>query len=147
MRTEFKLEEFETIIKDVLDSGGEFQMFPKGSSMLPLLREKIDSVVLVKPQGQLKTGDILLYKRSNGQYVLHRIVKVNQNSYELCGDNQIQIETKVSDTDIIGVVGYFYRREKKITDRNLIYKCYNFLWKSFILRRIAGKIRRMISGS
>lgn len=147
MRTEFKLEEFETIIKDVLDSGGEFQMFPKGSSMLPLLREKIDSVVLVKPQGQLKTGDILLYKRSNGQYVLHRIVKVNQNSYELCGDNQIQIETKVSDTDIIGVVGYFYRREKKITDRNLIYKCYKFLWKSFILRRIAGKIRRMISGS
>lgn len=147
MRTEFKLEEFETIIKDVLDSGGEFQMFPKGSSMLPLLREKIDSVVLVKPQGQLKTGDILLYKRSNGQYVLHRIVKVNQNSYELCGDNQIQIETKVSDTDIIGVVGYFYRRKKKITNRNLIYKCYKFLWKSFILRRIAGKIRRMISGS
>lgn len=37
---EFRLSDYDEIIREVLDSGGEFQLFPRGTSMLPLIREK-----------------------------------------------------------------------------------------------------------
>ena len=36
----------EELIREVLASGGEFRLYPHGTSMLPLLRQGIDSVAL-----------------------------------------------------------------------------------------------------
>ena len=71
----------EVVIDDVIDimieklnSGGTVTFTPKGKSMLPMLRDGEDVVVLSKPNGKLHLFDIPLYRRSNGAYVLHRIV-------------------------------------------------------------------------
>lgn len=40
----FSLAEYADIIREVLDSGGEFTLFPRGTSMLPLIVEGRDSV-------------------------------------------------------------------------------------------------------
>ena len=89
---EFRLSDYDEIIREVLDSGGEFQLFPRGTSMLPLIREKRDYVILVQCAERPKPKDIIFYQRKNGQYVLHRILKVREDGYVLCGDNQAWLE-------------------------------------------------------
>ena len=64
----------------------------KGVSMRPFLRDG-DYAYLVSLPGKLKRGDIVLYRRKNGQYVLHRIYKVLKNgNYLMLGDSQMEPE-------------------------------------------------------
>ncbi len=37
---------------------------------------------------ELKKYDIPLYKHDNRQYAVHRVLKVRESDYVLCGDNQ-----------------------------------------------------------
>ena len=72
------LKEFWPVMKEVIESGGEFTFYPHGISMLPLIRQGVDQVVLVKAEN-IKLGDVVFYLRDNGQFVLHRIVKIKNN--------------------------------------------------------------------
>lgn len=64
----------------------------KGVSMRPFLRNA-DFAYLVKLPQKLKRGDILLFQRSNGQYVLHRLYKIRENGhYLMLGDSQMMPE-------------------------------------------------------
>ena len=68
-----------------------------GDSMLPILRQGKDLMVISrKPEDRLKKYDVPLYKRDNGQYVLHRILKVRKNDYIICGDNRTHIERNIT---------------------------------------------------
>lgn len=144
MNKEFKLEEYDDLIKEVIKSGGEFRMYPKGVSMLPILRQGKDSVVLVKPQFPLQRGQIIFYQRKNGQYVLHRIVGVNKDNYVLCGDNQTYKEEGITQDMIIAVVNRIYRGEKEVSQS--AHKVYEFLWRPFIIRRGIHFLGRLKSG-
>lgn len=63
-----------------------------GGSMIPFLHHG-DTVYLDLPRFPLKRGDILLYTRSNGQYILHRVFQVNADgSLWMVGDAQRQLE-------------------------------------------------------
>ena len=55
------LSEMEDIIRESVSNGGEFRMITAGISMLPLLRNRRDTVVLVKAPIPLKKYDIPLY--------------------------------------------------------------------------------------
>ena len=79
----------------------------KGHSMLPLLVEGRDDVRLVPPAGRLKKYDIALFLRPNGDYVLHRVIRVLDDSYYIRGDNCLKYET-VQDSQIIGVAEGVY---------------------------------------
>ena len=70
-KTDFDLKEYVPLIEEVIESGGEFRLFPRGTSMMPLLRQGNDSVILVKCENAPKKRDIIFYKRPNGQFVLH----------------------------------------------------------------------------
>ena len=63
-----------------------------GSSMVPFLVHGRDTVYLSKVAQPLKKGDMIFYRRRGGQYVLHRICKVRDGSYDLVGDGQVAIE-------------------------------------------------------
>ena len=64
----------------------------KGVSMMPLLREDRDVMIIERVTGRLKKYDVPLYKRPNGQYVLHRILKVREKDYVICGDHCVDKE-------------------------------------------------------
>ena len=61
----------------------------RGMSMFPLLKDKRDSFKLEKIKDAPKRKDIVLYKRDNGQFVLHRIIKEKDGLYTIVGDNQM----------------------------------------------------------
>lgn len=47
-----------------------------GSSMAPFLIHQRDSVRLQRPEHPPISGDIVLYQRENGQFILHRICRI-----------------------------------------------------------------------
>ncbi|MBQ2570147.1 MAG: S24/S26 family peptidase, partial [Ruminococcus sp.] len=74
MNKETTLDEVMELILEKLDAGGNVTFTPNGTSMLPMLRDGEDVVVLSKPKGRLHLFDVALYRRDNGQYVLHRVL-------------------------------------------------------------------------
>lgn len=128
-KLEFNLEEYISLIKEVIESGGEFRLFPRGTSMLPLLRQGTDSVGLVDPPLKLKKHDIILYRRKNGQFVLHRIIKVNNDGeFFLCGDNQTNIESGIYQADVLAFVSCVYRGEKRYDVSKRCVRTYEAVW-------------------
>jgi len=116
------------IILKMLDENIDVIITVTGTSMNPMLRHKKDKVVLTScDKFNLKKGDIPLYRRNSGNYVLHRIVKINRNSYDLCGDNQCKIEKNVPKKDVIAVVKAFERDGKMYRCNDVMYKLYWFL--------------------
>lgn len=132
----FKLSLSEDMIREVLASDGEFRIYPSGTSMQPLIREGRDSVVLVQPQFPLSADEIILYRRSNGQYVLHRIKEVQEDSYVLWGDHQLFWESSIKKHQIIASVAAVFREDKALTRKHLIYRIYMILWRYTLIRRI-----------
>lgn len=139
----FSLSEYDETIREVLASGGVFRIYPRGTSMLPLLREGVDSVLLEKPDGALKRGDIAFYLRDNGGYVLHRVIKAD-NGYIMCGDNQLDLEKGIEQRHIIGRVCAVYRGDKELSMKGLRYRFYCLLWRSFFIRRVFFKLRYIL---
>ncbi len=91
-------------IEEAFERGATFKIPITGTSMNPLFYEKRDFVFIKKPEFPLEVGDIPLYRRLNGQFVLHRIVGKDDYGYILCGDNQFILEYGITDKNIIGVV-------------------------------------------
>lgn len=118
------MEEMAPLIQEILAESGEVSFVSAGTSMLPTIRDRKDKITLVKPQGKLNKGDIPFYRRDNGQYILHRVVYVNGDTYVMCGDNQWENEYNIRHDQIIGVLQSFERDGKthKVTD--LDYRIY-----------------------
>jgi hypothetical protein len=132
----------DTRIKKHIDENGEFIAIPVGTSMYPMLRNRRDSVYLVKYNGEgIKKYDLPVYIRSNGEQVMHRCMGKDENGYIMCGDNQIVLEHGVKEEQIIAVAKGFYRDEKYIPVNNIFYKLYSRIWcLSLFARRYALSI-------
>lgn len=77
-----------------------------GQSMLPLLKEGVNKVHLVIPQ-TLNLFDVVLYKGDKDNYILHRIIDINQNKLTILGDNNNYIEYKNTKDIIAKMEGYY----------------------------------------
>lgn len=134
---------FEEIFRDGSNGSDERKLILPlnviGKSMKPLLREHCDTVLLRKYDGLLKKYDVALFKRKNGDYVLHRVVKVNKNDYSFCGDHQTISENGITDDMIIAVAEGIYRGEKYVPCTSFGYKLYSRIWVTIMpIRRATG---------
>lgn len=91
-------------IEEAFEKNATFKIPITGTSMNPLLYEKRDFVLIKKPEFPLEIGDIPLYRRKDGHFVLHRVVDMDEYGYVMCGDNQFILERGIKDENIIGVV-------------------------------------------
>ena len=108
-----------------------------GDSMYPLLRQKRDLLIISpRPEGRCQKYDVVLYRRPNGRCVLHRILKVTEEGYIICGDNRRERE-KVPEDWIFGILTGIVRdgKEMSVTDRK--YRMYVHLWYDFFWVRWA----------
>lgn len=94
-------------IEEELNRTGRFLRTTIGTSMEPMLKNRENIVVLEKAEGILKKYDVALYKRPNGQYVLHRVLKVRENDYIICGDNLWRKEIVPHEWVIACTSGYY----------------------------------------
>lgn len=97
-----------------------------GSSMLPLLKEYRDTVIIEKITAPLRRYDVVLFRRGE-QLVLHRIVKFKNGYFLIRGDNCTHGE-KVCEGQIIGKMTCFYHKGKRCNVNNKAYRLYSIIW-------------------
>lgn len=136
------MEELFKVIRLQLENGGRARLTVTGRSMLPQLRAYRDSVELIPVSGRQKNGRIILYRRENGQFVLHRIVRQTEDGYICCGDNEA-VRESVKHTQLLAVVDGLTRKGKRISMEHIGYRMYTALWVGlFPLRGLYIGIRR-----
>ncbi|MDO4882385.1 MAG: S24/S26 family peptidase [Oscillospiraceae bacterium] len=109
--------------EDIINEQGQLVYTNVGDSMYPLIKPR-DLLVIKKVTAPLKKNDIPLYKRDSGQYVLHRIVKIKNGEYYICGDNRAFIERGITDRHIIGVLTDIVREGRTIPVNSPEFKSY-----------------------
>ncbi len=110
-----------------LEESGRIIYTTRGVSMRPLLRERKDVVVIEKPKEHWKKYDTVLFLRNNGQYVLHRILKVYEDNCWIVGDNCYSGEM-IKKTQILGVMTSFKRGKRLIHVTDWDYRLYTHIW-------------------
>ena len=96
-------------IEEVLLETGKYIGPTVGTSMLPMLKNRRDTIVVKAKTERLKPLDVALYKRGN-LYILHRVLKVTDTGYIIRGDNCYYDEI-VPEEDVIGVLTEFFRKK------------------------------------
>ena len=112
----FSMKDIGPLIEEVVGQGDVFRLTVSGTSMMPFLRNNRDEVIFAPLEGRtLKRGDILLYKRREGTYVMHRLYRIEKNgTYTFIGDHQYKTEEGIRRDQIKAYVPYVIRDGRKI---------------------------------
>ena len=139
-----RLEELWPVMSEQIEAGGTVCFGPKGVSMMPMIRQGIDTVVIAKAPDRLKKYDIPLYRRPDGQFVLHRVISAGKNGvYTMRGDNQTVSEKNVPHEWVLGILIGFNRGAEYIGADNAEYiKYYKKQVRKQSMRAAVGKIKR-----
>lgn len=117
-----------------------------GNSMYPFLSHGRDTVYLRNVREPLKKGDMVLYRRRNGQYILHRILAAGDR-LTLLGDNQVNPEPGIMPEQVLAVVSAVRRRGKLLQPGDPVWNFYENAWLRMIpLRPYLMAIHRRLTG-
>ena len=95
--------------------------------MLPAIREGRDTVMLSRAVPPYARGDLLLYRRTNGVLVLHRVVRVETDgTLTMRGDNQLASERGIREEQVIAAVKRYFRNGREIRTDSLRGRLYRF---------------------
>ena len=141
-------------IEEVLLREGKYVGPTVGVSMLPMLKNRRDTIVVRPKTERLKRLDVALYRRGDA-YVLHRVLEPIDGGYKIRGDICYSDEY-IPEDDVFGVLTEFFRKDKHYycTDKKYLryanrrlrtYKIRRFLFFTKAkLRAFAGKTLRFL---
>lgn len=111
-----------------------------GTSMTPFL-DPGDTVLLDLPKEAVQVGDVILFVRFNGRYVLHRVVSIQSDRLELLGDAQIASEWIAPD-QVRAVVTAIRRGDKLLDSGSLRWRFFRGPWRKLrTLRPYVNRVR------
>ncbi|MBP3384047.1 MAG: S24/S26 family peptidase [Firmicutes bacterium] len=99
-----------------------------GSSMSPFLAHSRDTVYLSRADRPLKRGDMILYQRDSGGYVLHRILSVEKDSFTLLGDAQTLPEPGIRPEQVRAYVKAVCRKGKLLQKGSFWWEFFEKVW-------------------
>ena len=137
------------LMEEAFREGKTATLIASGNSMTPLLHSGIDSVIFgeCKDPQELKRLDVPLYRRPDGKYVMHRIVKVNKDSFDMCGDGQKEIEKNVPKSAVVAKAVGFIRKGRQFSVDSPKYRIYSYVWCAMLpFRGLAFRINYKLRG-
>ena len=144
MQPEILLEEYRRLLKD--ENITALPLVISGNSMSPFLVHGRDTVYLSRLDRPAKRGDVLLYKRESGAYILHRVYKVEKDSCTMVGDAQTQLEQGIRQDQIIAIMTSALRKGKLQKKGSFWWEFFEKLWIRIIpLRPMLTKIYTYIT--
>ena len=129
-------------VEAILQSGTRIKLHIRGTSMLPLLDERTDTVLLAAP-ARIRRGDIVLYRRPAGDVVLHRIHAITADGFTLLGDHQWNAETGVAAEQVIGVVERIEKKRFGFSVEHPVYRAYVRLIRRKFFRKALMTLYRL----
>lgn len=137
---EVLLEEYRNILASE-EQAGSLPLLVIGGSMQPFLIGGRDTVFLSRLQRHARRGDILLYRRDSGGYVLHRVWKVSGTELTMVGDAQKNLEQGIRQDQVIAIVTSAERKGKLLMPGD-------FWWDFFADTWLRLRVfRRLIHGA
>ena len=138
---------FFTEVEQLLSEGQEVTILVKGNSMRPLLRNERDRVILRKHRDEdIRKGAVMLF-RYRGSYVMHRVVKIEDDVVIFEGDGNYKLQEIATRKDIVAVVVAIVRPSgKSIGCDSRRWRLASWWWLSktrFERRVILGIMRRL----
>ena len=129
-------------VEKLLAKGKTIQIKPQGYSMYPMFVPERDQAVIAPVRvDKLKRGDVVLYRRTSGTLVLHRILKRGPEGFYMVGDNQDEVEGPLSETQIMGRLIRFVRKGRTYSVTNPVYQAAAGIW--LFLRPVRMPIMRV----
>lgn len=130
----------------VLRRDGLLLLYTKGVSMEPMLHEGREQSLIYPLVTSPKKNDVILFRRKNGDLVLHRVVGKRGEGYILRGDNCYGSEL-VSLSQMLGRLEGYYTQDRYVDcHKDRAYKRYVFRRNlSYPLRCFVPYFRRKFS--
>ncbi len=122
------------LVLPLIESGKSVKLTVTGFSMYPLVSSRRDKVLLAKAE-TLKVGDVPLFRRADGSYILHRIIKEKNGAFATMGDYENKEEYPVTKEQIVAKAIGFYRKDRFIDCGSMGYRVYSFLWRKMVRLR------------
>ena len=142
-----KVAEPEQIMEPLLGLLEETDAVPlviSGGSMTPFLIHGRDTVYLSRPEGPFRRGDMLLYRRDSGSYVLHRVFRVEGELCTMVGDAQTCLEPGIRRDQILARVSAVRRKGKLLQSGNFWWDFFEKIWirlvplRPLLMRAVTG---------
>lgn len=121
------------VLRELLLQGKDVPLVITGNSMAPFLIHRRDEIMISPPDAFWKKGDMAFFQRKNGNYVMHRIVKVTEeNGCYFIGDGQLTVEGPIEPDQIFGKITSVKRKGKWIGPGNFWWEFFEHVWLNVI---------------
>ena len=107
-----------------------------GSSMTPFLVHGRDTVYLSKITHPPKRGDMILYQRDNGKYILHRVYQTGED-FTMVGDAQTDMEHGIRLDQMLAQVTAVRRKGKLLRKGDPCWDFFETVWIRMVSLRPA----------
>lgn len=127
---EILLEEY----RRLLESEDRIEALPlviTGGSMTPFLVGGRDTVYLSRLTRPARRGDMLLYRRRNGTYVLHRVYRAEE-TLTMVGDAQTELEPGICPSQVMAIVTRVERKGKSLGPGDFRWEFFEKVWLRMI---------------
>ena len=126
---EVDINEYLPVLIDIINTGNDVSLLISGSSMSPFLIHHRDTIIISKPDRSFKKGDMVFFKRINGQYVMHRIHHLDKSgNLFLVGDGQKVIEGPIKPEQVFGIIYKVIRKGKVVTKGDFWWFFFEKIW-------------------
>lgn len=120
-------------VRELLSEGKDVPLLITGNSMSPFFVHKRDWIQISPVLHPLKKGDMAVFQRKNGQYVMHRIHHLDRKKrYYFVGDGQTEIEGPVEKEQVFGLITQVVRKNKKLGANSFWWIFFEKIWLNIV---------------
>ena len=112
----------------LLEDTPSVPLMVSGNSMIPFLHHGRDTVYLSKLTGSPQRGDIVLYRRDSGNYILHRVYETDGVFFTMIGDGQVSLEPEIRSDQLLAIVNSVRRNGKLLKKGDPCWAFYEKWW-------------------
>jgi hypothetical protein len=140
-------------IRELIAEGKTVTLTVKGNSMNPFMVHLRDQITLGPwKDGDIRTGTVALVRDTNGNYLIHRIIRRDAGTVTLLGDGNLNMTETATFENIIGIMLSITRKGRIVRADSLCWKAYSWIWRIFTpVRRLPlgvwRKLNRKIQAS
>ena len=118
-------------IRNLISEGKTVTITVKGNSMNPFMAHLRDQMTLGPwKEEDIRKGTVALVLDTNGNHLIHRIIKVEKDKYTMQGDgNPTYMKEVFCEADIIGIADAFIRKGKTVTTQSTTWRAYSAAWR------------------